>query len=101
MRISIVVITGFVLSSILSVLTAQAVVFVQAQPITLATPFEQLGQQPHQPVTASIPSDQLAQQQSSQPQSEQQQQQATPAGKPDMVLISSRFNDNQLGGQKK
>ena len=57
-----VVITGFVLSSILSVFTAQAVALVQAQPITPATPFEQLGQQPQQPVTASTPFDQLTQQ---------------------------------------
>ena len=66
-----------IIITLLSVLTAQSVTFtanVFAQPITAATPFEQLAQQ------------------------QQPRQQQIPEG-PDMVLLSARFNDDQQGGQ--
>jgi ABC-type cobalamin transport system ATPase subunit len=52
-RVSVAVTTAFVLDAILSILTAQAFVSVQAQPLTPATRFEQLGQHLQQHVTAS------------------------------------------------
>ena len=75
---------------LLSVLTAQSGAFainVQAQPITAASPFEQLTQGP---------------QQSQQPQWQglqvQSQQQATGSGLY-IELLSSRFIDDQFGGE--
>jgi hypothetical protein len=107
---------GFVLSSILSVLTAQAVVFVKAQPITPATPFGQLtpqqSQQPQaeqqQPITAGTPFAQPAQGDQQQAQTQQsplqglqgqQPQQQTPTEQ-DIVLLSARLNDDGFGGQQ-
>lgn len=61
----------------LSLLTAQSANNTQVQPITAATPFEQLAQGQGQP---------------------SQREESPPAG-PDMALLSARFNDNQFGGQ--
>jgi hypothetical protein len=102
----------FVLATLLSVLTTPPAALAYAQPITPAIPFGQSTQQ-QQPITAATPFEQLAQQQQQQPQQaqveqqqqqqlhkqEQQSQQITSPNEPDMVLLSSRFNDDQFGGQ--
>jgi hypothetical protein len=90
MRISRVVIAGFVFCSILSILVMQSVTnYVQAsQSITpsAATPFERLAQGQGQPgQTQGLRGQQL--------------QQQTPKQQ-DIVLLSARLNDDGFGGQQ-
>ena len=92
MRISRVVMAGFILGSILSVLTVQSLTWYvqasQSQSITpsAATPFEQLAQGQGQP------------EQTQGLQGQQFQQQ--PPKQQDIILLSARLNDDGFGGQQ-
>ena len=90
----------FLILVLLSVLTAQSVPFAinaQAQPITAASPFEQLEQQ--QQPQLEQPQQQQTPQSQQQGLQEQQPQQQTPKQQ-DVVLLSARLNDDGFGGQQ-